>query len=313
MRNHLLIPGIAAALLICRPLFGEQSASKSFVLTSQAAAARPAFTLPPSIAKINEAVIPTHEFWFRLMNESGSKLLAEMVDEILIDQEGSKVFSRGRASEVDREVSKKIADIKKQFPDETSFLTQLRGAGLTLELLKLKVRRDIYKQKLLEDAVRVSPSEIESYFKSNKTSLATPERIHLKHILVATEREANDFLLALSIGASFDLLAKEKSLDAATKDRGGDLGVFSRGMLIPALENQAFSLETGGMGIVQTQMGFHIIKAVEKIRAKEAVLDKKNRDLIEQSLRQIKMNQAYPEFVQKLRKKSKISINLEPY
>lgn len=312
MQKRLLFPGLFAVLLICRPLSGEQSTSKSYVLTSQAAAAKPAFTLPSSIAKVNETVIPTHEFWYRLMNENGLKLLSEMVDEILIDQEGRKVFGRSRAAEIDKDVAQKFSEFKSQFPDEGSFQTQLRNAGLTPDSLKIRLRRDVYKQKLLENTVNVTPSEINQYFESNRSSLATPERVRLKHILVATEREAKDFLLALTIGANFDLLAKEKSIDAATKDRGGDLGFFTRGMMVPALENQAFTLEAGGMAIVQTQLGFHIIKVAEKVPPREAVLDKRNRDLIKQSLLQEKLNRAYPEFIQKLRKKSKISVNLEP-
>ncbi len=303
---------IAAILQSVCPLTAEQSSSKNYKLAGQAAAPTPVFALPATIADVNGTPIPAQAFWVRLMNEGGRQVLSSMVDDILIDQEGRNTFSKGQLGDIEAEGQKILADFKNQFQDEKTFQAQLQNSGVSLEDVKTKIRRDIFKQRLMKDRIKVAQSDINQYFEKNKAVLAEPEKVHLRHILVASEKEAKDFLFALSVGANFELLAKEKSLDSATKDRGGDLGIFPRGMLLPAIEAKAFSLPVGVCDIVQSPMGFHIIKVTDKVAAKEASIDKKTRDMIEKNVRQTKFNQAYPAYVQKLREKSKIAVHLEP-
>ncbi len=88
-------------------------------------------------------------------------------------------------------------------------------------------------------------------------------QIRCAHILVAKESEAKAILERLQKGESFSKLAEENSLDGSRK-RGGDLGVFSKGMMVKPFETAAFALEKGQVsGIVKTQFGYHIIKRLE--------------------------------------------------
>ncbi|MFA6534533.1 MAG: peptidylprolyl isomerase [Patescibacteria group bacterium] len=67
---------------------------------------------------------------------------------------------------------------------------------------------------------------------------------------------------------SFEDLAKEYSEDPGTKDKGGDLGFFGRGVMVPEFETAVFGMKVGETSdLVQTSYGYHIIKLVEKHEA----------------------------------------------
>jgi peptidyl-prolyl cis-trans isomerase C len=89
------------------------------------------------------------------------------------------------------------------------------------------------------------------------------KEVHAAHILVKTQEEAQGILNDLKSGKSFNQIAAAKSLCPSGK-RGGDLGWFTRGKMVKEFENAAFGLKKGEMsGIVRTQFGWHIIKALE--------------------------------------------------
>ena len=68
----------------------------------------------------------------------------------------------------------------------------------------------------------------------------------------------------LKDGADFEVIAIEYS-EGPSAPRGGDLGFFGRGQMVPAFEEAAFALQPGEMSdIVETQFGFHIIKLDER-------------------------------------------------
>jgi parvulin-like peptidyl-prolyl isomerase len=85
-------------------------------------------------------------------------------------------------------------------------------------------------------------------------------KLKAKHILVDHEYEARDILKKLEGGKSFEQLAKDFSTCGSASD-GGDLGEFSKGMMVPAFEKALLLLKTDEIsGVVKTQFGFHIIK-----------------------------------------------------
>jgi hypothetical protein len=87
------------------------------------------------------------------------------------------------------------------------------------------------------------------------------EQVRVRQILLPTETQASQILAQLQGGANFETLAARQ--DPVT---GGDLGWFPRGYLVlPALESAAFALQAGETsGIVETELGFHILKVVER-------------------------------------------------
>jgi len=94
----------------------------------------------------------------------------------------------------------------------------------------------------------------------------TVEQVHARHILVATEVEANAVMSRLQGGEDFGALASSLSNDISTRDQGGDLGWFSEGELLePVLAQVAFSLEPGAVaGPIGTRLGYHVLQLLEK-------------------------------------------------
>ena len=90
-----------------------------------------------------------------------------------------------------------------------------------------------------------------------------PNKVRCAHILVKTEKEANEVLERLKKGEKFANIAKGVSLCPSGK-RGGDLGTFGRGKMVKEFENAAFALQKGQISPrVKTKFGYHVIKRLE--------------------------------------------------
>ena len=91
----------------------------------------------------------------------------------------------------------------------------------------------------------------------------TDEQVWALHILVDDETLAKDIKKRLDDGEDWSLMAQTYSTDTSNSTKGGDLGWFSRGAMVPEFEEAAFSLEVGQTSEpVQTQFGWHIIRAL---------------------------------------------------
>ncbi len=89
--------------------------------------------------------------------------------------------------------------------------------------------------------------------------------VRAEHILVDTEEQAWAIKSRITEGESFEELAKQYS-KCPSKEKGGDLGYFVRGQMVPEFENAAFSTPIGGVSDpVKTRYGWHLIKVTRKM------------------------------------------------
>ena len=90
------------------------------------------------------------------------------------------------------------------------------------------------------------------------------QQARASHILVKTEDECNRLLKRINEGEDFAEVAKRFSKCPSAK-KGGDLGYFGKGQMVPEFETVAFANEKGCVvGPVKTQFGFHIIKVTDR-------------------------------------------------
>jgi len=137
--------------------------------------------------------------------------------------------------------------------------------------------------------------------------LSEPEQVHLRQIFVLDEREANDILLALNAGADFPKMAGVKSQDTASKEKGGDLGFFAKGMLVPEIEKVVFEMKAGEISpVIRTSAGFHMVRVEEKKPVKEAKFDSDMKKRLKKLIFNGKTQQELPGWLDGLRKKAEI-------
>ena len=115
---------------------------------------------------------------------------------------------------------------------------------------------------------RMTPDKLQAIYQQEVQNFVPQDEIRARHILVATQKEANDIIIQLKAGADFATLADKYSLDKDPNAlNGGDLGYFTKNMMIPEFADAAFSLGKGKFSTepVKTAFGWHVIK-VEDIR-----------------------------------------------
>lgn len=108
----------------------------------------------------------------------------------------------------------------------------------------------------------VSEAEIKAAYDARATQYRVEEQRRASHILVKTKDEADKLVAELrKAPGRFAELAKKNSQDPGSAEKGGDLGFFGRGMMVPAFEEAAFRQQEGEIGPpVQSDFGWHIIK-----------------------------------------------------
>lgn len=147
--------------------------------------------------------------------------------------------------------------------------------------------------------ITVTDAECEAYYNENKEQFKE-EMVRAAHILVEEEAQAKELLAAIEGGADFHELASANS-KCPSGSRGGDLGDFGRGQMVPEFEQAAFALNIGEVsGIVKTQFGYHLIKLLDK---KDEVPFTDVKGQIEQYLMSKKQNEMYSNFTQGLKSK----------
>lgn len=133
-----------------------------------------------------------------------------------------------------------------------------------VQSLMEKAREKILVAKLIEmeieSKVKVTPEDAKNYYDANKEEFMTPYRVKASHILLRSREEAEQVRTQAEAGGDFAELAKKHSLDP-TAAKGGDLGYFQKGQLIPEIEEAAFAMGKGDTsGVIETAFGFHLIR-----------------------------------------------------
>lgn len=114
---------------------------------------------------------------------------------------------------------------------------------------------DLNKQALAR-SVKVSDAEIQSYYDNHKASYTSED-------YPAARKKIEEIAERIKHGASFAEMAKKYSQDPGSARKGGDLGFFSRGMMVKPFEEAAFKLKVGEVSKpVRTKFGYHLIKLI---------------------------------------------------
>lgn len=151
---------------------------------------------------------------------------------------------------------------------------------------KLAVEYVEISPKEVADKVQLTDEQIQTYYDRNRGDYVTKGEARVAHIQVATEADAQTVEQELKNGADFATVAKAKSADTLSANKGGDLGWAKVGTFPKAFEEAVANLNAGQVsGIVKVDNAFHIIKVLE--RKPEQVIELAQvKDRIAQTIRQ---------------------------
>jgi peptidyl-prolyl cis-trans isomerase D len=161
---------------------------------------------------------------------------------------------------------------------------------------EVKVQFLHFKPETYASEAKIQPEEIEGYYETHPEEFKTEKTVAARHILIKTEDGSSpetveekkqkilEILAMAKEGKDFGELAKEYSEDRGSKERGGDLGEFKKGDMVPPFSEKAFSMSPGEISDpVRTQFGWHIIK-VEKVNEEKTLSLDEARETITKKL-----------------------------
>jgi peptidyl-prolyl cis-trans isomerase C len=291
--------------------------------------------LPEIVARVNgEAINSTDlEKAVRgLEGRAGGPVPADQRDRVyrgvLDDMIGYKLLvQEAKARKIavpDADVDAQIAQIRSQFPSDAQFQQALTAQKMTLEAVRDDARAEISVEKLVDGEIAgkasVKPEAVTDFYQKNQDKFQQGARVRASHILIgvpqnadaATKQQAKAkaeaLLKDLKAGKDFADTAKANSQDPGSAPKGGDLGYFEQGQMVPPFEQAAFALKPGEMSeVVETQFGYHIIKVADRQDSRVVPLEEA-KGQIEQYLTQQNRQAQTQVFVDALKAKAKIEI-----
>lgn len=208
------------------------------------------------------------------------------------------------------EVKKSFDEQKKQsFPKDADFEKFLKDSGQTEADIMRRVELDLLSTKIRDEVVKgkdkVTDAQVKDFYDKNKERFAQPERRDLRIVLTKTKAEADQARAALAGGESWKTVAKQYSVDDASKSQGGKLAAQAEGTLEKALDSAAFKAKKGELtGPVKTQFGYYVFEVTKITEASQQTLVQA-KETISETLKSQNQQKSLDTFVTEFRKKWK--------
>jgi peptidyl-prolyl cis-trans isomerase C len=228
-------------------------------------------------------------------NQITEKDLMDVIERYPENRRGVFASEMGRKQLLEQVISFELLykfGVDNDFDKSQEFLSQME-----------KVKKDILTQIIINKVlseITVTDEEALKYYEDNKEAYMEPETISAKHILLDSEDKLKEIREDILSGKkSFEQSAAEYST-CPSSEQGGDLGAFSKGMMVPEFEEAAFNLPIGEVSEpVKTQFGFHLIKVASKNSAVVKSFDEVKKDVVNELIQQ-RQERKYLDFVQEL-------------
>jgi peptidyl-prolyl cis-trans isomerase SurA len=214
---------------------------------------------------------------------SPAAVISQIVEQKVIFQKAKDLEITVDEDKVKKYAQRYLQQIKDKYSSESAFKADLAKEGLTendlLEYyvgqLKEQAMSDQLVERYVTSQIEVTEQEMKDFYSSSKDTLAIkPTTWKVGMIMLEIKpseatgarklQEIKDIQKRLNQGEDFADLARSDS-ECPSAPQGGDLGFFSKGMMVKPFEDAAFALNVGEVSdIVRTEFGYHIIKVTEK-------------------------------------------------
>ena len=253
----------------------------------------------------------------RGMRLNPQQVIDQLIVEELLYEEAVGTGNVAAASEVEETYDSILIKVDGQ----ENLEAQLQQIGTNPDAFKSGMNKQLSINKLIDKItagkVTISDASVEEFYNNNPQMF---ENVHASHILITSKPGDSDEMKAeakrkieeiaeqIKAGSDFAELAKTESA-CPSSARGGDLGTFGKGQMVPSFEEAAFALEAGQVSdIVETQFGYHIIKVEEH---NNPTLDEVREDL-KQDMENKERNKIIEDYIKKLREKASIEFTEAP-
>ena len=250
------------------------------------------------------------------------QVLNFLIDKKLTEQESQRLGITVTDQDIDNAINNLLKD---KGISRMELIEGLKSEGKTLDDLRNEIKENIQRSRLINRAVKskivITDEEVEKFYEEHKDQFSQKEKWHLRVIFLPypvnpTDKDKQEVMnLAkklksqLDSGASFAALARKYSQGPGAKE-GGDVGYLSPDDLDPHLAKFVSALSPGGVSQpVETEDGIYLFK-VEDIQQGGSKTFQNAKNYIRNLLYQREVNKRYMEWLQDLRKRSYIKINL---
>lgn len=222
-----------------------------------------------------------------------------------------------------KEIAKTLNEVKGSIPPTITFANYLKSAGHTEASFTSEIVEELLISAHVRTRINAIPKAddkaIAEHYEKNKASFTTKGSVTASHILLKTDAAAGEKGAAEKLAAiqklrtelvaakseGFDKIAKAHS-DCPSSARGGDLGSFGRGQMVPEFEKAAFSQKVGSVGeVVKTNFGYHLIKVTARTEGGLQPLEQVKKQ-ISQQLDGPKQQSAMRDYIKGLEDKAKV-------
>ncbi len=221
----------------------------------------------------------------------------------------------------DEAIDKQLETLKKRFPEEKDFKNAMEQMHLSEQDVRGQIRQGMTIQKYVEgkfiNRISIGEEETKAYYDGHQAMFKKQEEVRASHILIKVDPKADEktklaarqklegIQKELLGGADFGKLAKKYS-EGPSAAKGGDLGYFHRGQMVPPFEKVAFALKPGEISdIVVTRFGYHLVKVTDKKPGKTLAYAEV-KDKLSRYLKEKKVGKAIDDHVQELKKVAKV-------
>lgn len=218
--------------------------------------------------------------------EKLNALEVDIIDSLIIIKLLEKYAEKNNITVTDEEVNEQVKLLMDTYPSEKDFEKYLKEKGIDKRFLEGVLRSQLLSSKIYNKVtadVIVTEDEVKQYYEDNKnTYFLVPVSVKASHILAMfpwkednseeTQEGREEALEKIKMvedklkdGGDFEDLARQYSDDGTSGENGGDLGYISKGQMVEEFEEALFALDIEEVsGIVETEYGFHIIKATDR-------------------------------------------------
>lgn len=183
---------------------------------------------------------------------------------------------------------------------ETTGVENDAAVQKTLKLARDQVISQAYLEKQLE--AKMTPEALQELYMAEMKNFNRQEEVRARHILLGSQKEANDVIAQLNAGVDFALLANTKSLDK--ENQGGSLGYFTKNMMIPEFGDAVFAMKKGQLSApIKTPFGWHVVLVEDRRLAAPPAFED-----VEDQLKQVYAERNARAVVQEEREKARVQV-----